>query len=399
MSTPPRISVVTPSFNQGRFLAQAIDSVRAQGYPELEHIVVDGLSGDETPAVLARYPHLRVVREPDRGPAEAINKGFRLAAGDILCYLNADDTFLPGALRRVAEELARGRGRHVVTGRCVYTDEGGAALGVEHPWQPAPSRRRVLEVWKGNCVPQPATFWTAEAWRRCGPLDEQEDLAFDYDLMCRFSRHYRVHAVDQVLATYRLHPHSLTCSCRPGAVVARGVRVSRRYWGSPAAPLYWRLRLSLAAARLLAPARVPAKRWLRQLGLLRRHSPLTLMWQRFTGMHPDGGVGPLFVAPLDVNPGHRWLRLQGTAAGRERPPLDLRLEIDGRPVVGQRRQHGQRFTLTVPVAGLAAGAHQLTVASGSFFVPHDYLGNGDFRPLAFRLHALWLSGEEEGSTA
>src|SRR5437868_15173719 len=112
MATLPRISVVTPSYNQGRFIAQTIDSVLAQGYPNLEHIVVDGMSTDETPAVLARYPHLRVVREPDSGQGEAINKGFRLATGDIFCFLNSDDTFLPGALQRVAKEIDPSRGRH-----------------------------------------------------------------------------------------------------------------------------------------------------------------------------------------------------------------------------------------------------------------------------------------------
>src|SRR5206468_5733093 len=101
----PRISVVTSSYNQGRFLGRTIDSVLAQDYPNLEHIVVDGMSADETPAVLARYPHLRVLREKDRGQADAINKGFRLATGDVYCFLNSDDTFLPGALHRVAREV------------------------------------------------------------------------------------------------------------------------------------------------------------------------------------------------------------------------------------------------------------------------------------------------------
>src|SRR6266516_1994495 len=105
-----RFSVVTSSYNQGPFLARTVESVLAQDYPDVEHIVVDGMSADETPAVLARYPHLRVVREPDRGQAEAINKGFRLATGDVYCFLNSDDTLCPGALRRVAAALDPARG-------------------------------------------------------------------------------------------------------------------------------------------------------------------------------------------------------------------------------------------------------------------------------------------------
>src|SRR5262249_36497560 len=214
MATFPRISVVTSSYNQGRFIGRTIKSVLAQGYPDLEHIVVDGMSTDDTPEVLARYPHLRVVREPDNGQAEAINKGFRLATGNVFCFLNSDDTFLPGALHRVAREIDPARGRHVVMGRCAFVDEDDKSTGVEHP-SAFIGHNRVLDVWRLHCVPQPATFWTAEVWRRCGPLDEGEQLVLDYDLMCRISRYYYFHFIDQVLATYRLHKQSKSCATAP----------------------------------------------------------------------------------------------------------------------------------------------------------------------------------------
>jgi glycosyltransferase involved in cell wall biosynthesis len=396
MSTLPRFSVVTTSFNQGRFIAQAIDSVLSQDYPNVEHLVVDGMSTDDTPAVLARYPHLRLIRERDRGPAEAINKGFRLARGDVLCFLNSDDTLLPGALHRVAREIDTTRDRHVVVGRCLYTDEQGASLDVEHPWLPEVSRRRLLEVWKGNCIPQPATFWTIEAWHRCGPLDELENLVFDYDLMCRLRQHHRFHPVDQVLATYRLHGHSKSCLSPQREVLERAVDVSRRYWGQPGRPLWWRLRLSLARTRLLAPVRARGKRWLRRFGLS-RVSPLTLMWRPFTGMHADGGVGPTYVTDIRVVPGCRQLHLHGApAVAGQSPPPDIRLYIDGQPIAGQHCD-GEPFTVTAPLEGLSPGAHQLTVRSSSFIVPHEYLCNGDFRPLSFRLRGLVLTGKEERS--
>src|SRR5262245_42451200 len=183
MSELPPISIITCSYNQGRFLGQAVESVLAQGYPRVQHLVVDGMSTDETVEVLARYPHLEVLREPDRGQADALNKGFARATGTILAFLNSDDVLLPGALHRVARELDPRRGRHVVMGRCLYLDAAGRPTGVEHPCA-YHGHRRLLEAWKVHTVPQPAVFWTAEAWRRCGPLDVGQHHVLDYDLFC-----------------------------------------------------------------------------------------------------------------------------------------------------------------------------------------------------------------------
>src|SRR5208283_1329998 len=173
--------------------------------PDFEHIIVDGMSTDETPVVLGRYPHLHVIREPDRGQAVAINKGFHRATGQIFCFLNSDDTFLPGAFHCVAGAIDPERGRHIVTGRCIYIGADGRPTGREHPCAYR-DHLRVLEAWKVHCLPQPSTFWTADVWRRCGPLDEREPLVLDYDLFCRFSRDYHFYIIDQVLAAYRLHP-------------------------------------------------------------------------------------------------------------------------------------------------------------------------------------------------
>jgi len=397
MAPLPRISVVTPSFNQGQFIAQTIDSVLDQHYPNLEHIVVDGMSTDQTPAVLARYPHLQVIREPDRGQADAINKGFRLAHGMILCFLNSDDTFLPGALHRVAREIDPARGRHVVVGRSVFTDEHGTSLGMEHDWTPVITRRRVLQAWKGNCIPQPATFWTAEAWRLCGPLEEGEQLVFDYDFMCRLSRRYRLHAIDQVLATYRIHRNSKTCSTRSQDVLERSIRVSRRYWGSPLGGLYWLLFLSRVRVPLRAHVWPAMKGWLRRLGLRDRQSPvkspLTRVWDDFSDRHADGAVGPKFITILSVGPGHRELQLRGTVAIPGQPaPDDVRLELDGVALSCRRLDRGGEFVITAGLEGLLGGRHRLTILTRPFVIPHDYLGNGDFRPVAFRLEALTLRG-------
>jgi glycosyltransferase involved in cell wall biosynthesis len=433
---------VTCSFNQGEFIGRTIDSVLAQDYPRLEHIVVDGLSTDQTPQILARYPHLRVIREPDRGQAEALNKGFRAATGDVLCFLNSDDTLQPGALWRVAGEIDPSRGRHVVMGRCRFIDEHDRFIGREHPWA-FHGHRRVLEVWKGHCLPQPAIFWAREVWERCGGLDEGEPLVLDYDLFCRFSRHYAFHPVDQVLANYRLHSRSKTCLADEQRVLEESVRISRKYWGPPVGRLYWRLLVSyalfllnrrgrahdlfqegrkawqegrrlgaltrLVGAALLGPdvvaglALLPALArrapgWFDRLGLARRlrrrrAHEYTRAWLAFDGLHADGWAGPTFATSLRVGPGDRCLHLEGsTDVGHLPEPLEVELELDGRPLGRQRIGRRQEFALSVPLGDVGPGEHRLRVVANTFVSHHAYRGNQDFRPLSFKLRQLRLTG-------
>jgi glycosyltransferase involved in cell wall biosynthesis len=438
MLDPRRISIVTCSYNQGAFLARTIDSVLAQDYPHLEHIIVDGMSTDDTPRVLARYPHLRVIREPDRGQADAINKGFRLASGDILAFLNSDDTLAPGALWRVACEIDPARGRHVVMGRCRFIDEHDRFVGREHPCA-FEGHLRMLEVWKGYCIPQPAVFWTREVWEGCGPLDEREQHVLDYDLFCRFSRHYPFHVVDQVLANYRLHARSKTCSTNTGRVLAESVRVSRKYWGGWWSPRFWRLLLSYKLFRfdrrgrglkryqamrtalerrrwlaammnlagfvsltpdlfvnlLLLPAQAQAApdlyEWfgLARLTCSRRPHPFTIAWLDYTGLHDDGCVGPRFEVSIDVPAGATSLRLEGGLDIAHLPrALELEVHVGGHNLGRHRIPRRSTFTLQLPLEGIAPGTHPLVIRANTFAVHADYRGNPDHRPLAFQLRAL-----------
>ncbi len=440
MANLPRISIVTSSYNQGRFIARTIESVLAQDYPNFEHIVVDGTSTDDTPAVLARYPHLRIVREPDGGQAEAVNKGFRLATGDIFCFLNSDDTFLPGALHRVAREIDPALDRHVVVGRCKYVDEDDRPTGQEHPCAYR-GHRRLLEAWKPNTIPQPATFWSAEVWRRCGPLNEREHLILDYDLFCRFSRHYAFHAIDDVLATYRLHPGSKSCANAKRHIYKQALRASWGHWPGPTKADFWRLALSFLVHRVgRASTRLTAKGWgLRQRGwpllgwavtaagaslcpwlaatrTARRllapwtsrvgpHAlegepswrtlpvdPRTTNWRGFTGAHEDGSVGPTFRAEVELAPGQATLRLEGGPAFAGAPALPPpAVFLDGVPMPIAAKRAGAGFVLEVGVDRLEPGPHALEARSRAFVVPHEYLGNRDHRPLCFRLRALGAS--------
>ncbi len=437
----PRISIVTPSFNHAKYIVDTIESVAGQDYPNLEHIVIDGASTDGTLEVLGRYPHLTVVSEPDRGHADAVNKGFRLATGEIWGFLNSDDTLLPGALFRVAREIDPGRGRHIVMGRCRFVDEQGRFTGIEHPSH-FESHRRVLEVWKGHTIPQPAVFWASEVWKTCGPMDDGLRTAWiDYDLFCRFSRRYRFHAIDQVLAAYRLHSQSKTEQRTDTDRLEDSIGLSRRYWGWPLTPMYWRLALSLALFRfnrvgrarqclrqtqerwqrgqvlravphalaggILAPevafyvgvyptlrARATGvwKKALERLGQLGGLLPQTAVYLDRTEAWSDGWVGPRLVIGREAGRPAQAVDLRGWADLRYMSrPLVLTIRVDNEVMGRHRIGESGDFVAHIPFADpLAPGTHTVQVEASAWFVPHRFTRNGDFRPLAWRMGAVEL---------
>jgi glycosyltransferase involved in cell wall biosynthesis len=207
MTDRPLVSIVTPSLNQGRYLEAAIESILAQDYPELEHIVIDAGSTDETLDVLRRFPTIRWLSEPDHGQAHALNKGFALARGQILGWLNADDIYLPGAIGAAVDVLQR-TGCALVHGGWCQIDDAGRLL---REVKPIPFDYKLqLEVRNG--VSQPGSLFTRAAFDAVGGIDESYRYAMDYDLWLRIGARYRVREVDQVLAGYRLHSESKTVS-------------------------------------------------------------------------------------------------------------------------------------------------------------------------------------------
>jgi glycosyltransferase involved in cell wall biosynthesis len=201
----PRISVVTPSFNQGRFIDRTIRSVIDQGYPELEYVVQDGGSTDETTDVLERYADrlARVVSAPDGGQADAINRGFADTTGEIMAYLNSDDLLLPGSLAYVASYFSQHPEVDAVYGHRVVVDRFDRDIGM---WVVPRHRDWVLTI--SDVVPQETLFWRRRVWERAGGrVDSELDFAIDYDLLLRFvATEARIVRLPRFLGAFRTHP-------------------------------------------------------------------------------------------------------------------------------------------------------------------------------------------------
>ncbi len=203
MESTPSITVITPSLNQAAFLETAILSVLGQRYPALEYLVFDGGSTDGSAEVIRRFSGDLAfwISERDGGQAEALNRGFARATGKIFCWLNSDDYLLPGTFARVAELLGPMIDKPVVLsgGAMLFRErEAEAWVRFPPPHDPARMRRKCY-------LTQPATFWTAAAWREVGPLDAALHFAFDWDWFIRASERCEFIHVPELFGGYRLH--------------------------------------------------------------------------------------------------------------------------------------------------------------------------------------------------
>lgn len=231
----PLVSIVTPSYNQGAFIEDAIRSVLNQDYARIEYIVADGGSTDGTLSILRKYEdRLTWFSEPDKGQSDAINKGFQRSHGEILAWLNSDDTYLPGAVRTAAHYLAVDPEVAMVYGDCNMVDEQGQVVG-QSIWVEDFDLRRLVEDL--DYIYQPTTFFRRQAFEGVGMLDIGLHYCMDYDLWIRIGKKYPVRHIPHVLANIRVYPQTKTAS--GGEERWQEVfEVSQRHGGGIFAPRY-----------------------------------------------------------------------------------------------------------------------------------------------------------------
>jgi glycosyltransferase involved in cell wall biosynthesis len=373
----PKVFVVTPSFNQGRYLRATIDSVLAQDYPNLDYFVSDGGSTDQSVDILRSYgDRLRWKSGPDDGQAAAVAEAWASSDADILAWLNSDDTYLDGAITAAVDHLLAHPEAAMVYGQAWYTNAAGRRVG------PYPTKAFDRDLLRGECfICQPAVFVRREVFEVVDLPDTTLRYCLDYDLWIRISRHFQVAYLEQFLATSRLHMENKTLGETDGAI-REAILVSRRHFGSPHPN--WTLmlahhRLRHVARRLRMPNR-RLQQWLS--GYLAQREADRIE----APPYEDGWAGPRTaidvsaaeddVVCVDIDfpmwPYTGLLAITATCAGR---------------VLAVRHVRGpRRLTLTfrLPPGG-PRPAHVVLEASRSF-IPSEHLdGASDMRILSFRI--------------
>src|ERR1017187_5416726 len=205
-----KVSIVTPSFNQGPFLEATIRSVLSQDLPDFEYIVMDGGSRDGSREIIEGYGARLSYWEsaPDAGQADAIYRGFERATGEVLGWVNSDDVLLPGALRRVARFFDENPKEDWVVGGCLMVDAEGAPLrtrlGSPVFYKGYSVSFLQLLYWSPGFA-QPASFWRRRAFFECGGFDRSLQFCFDYDLYLRLASKRASGAIPEFLACFRVH--------------------------------------------------------------------------------------------------------------------------------------------------------------------------------------------------
>jgi glycosyltransferase involved in cell wall biosynthesis len=208
MSLSPLVSIVTPSYNHATYLEDTLRSVLEQTYPHIEHIVIDGASTDHTLEILQPYSdHLTWISEPDAGQASAINKGFRLAQGEIWGWLNADDTLLPDAVQIAVQAFLQDPDVMMVYGEGFEIDAQGERVGRFAYTEPFDLSRLTMVL---DYILQPTVFFRREIFQDMAMLDESLQWCFDWDLWIRIGQRFKVQYLPHYLANSRVYEQTKT---------------------------------------------------------------------------------------------------------------------------------------------------------------------------------------------
>jgi hypothetical protein len=401
MPCSPLVTVITPSYNQGRFIRATIDSVLSQDYPHIEYIIMDGGSTDETAAVVKDYAgRLTFISEKDRGQSHAINKGFRLARGSILAWLNSDDLYLPGAVSAAVRALGENPAAGAVYGDGYRIDETGRTIAPFTCTEP-------FDLWKllhlSDYILQQTVFFRESVLNQIGLLREDYHYTMDWDVLIRIGLRYPLLYIPVYMGAIREYPDAK--SFRGGVERVREIRrllrlhTGRRYppgYLTYGLETYQKLCCDTVGRAFPAPLARPLQSAVRLVA----GTIIAAITYHAQGLYRDGWTGPVLRYMLP--PGDGAVTVEGTL-----PPWPavsgqtLRVS-SGKQLLAQWNVPSGDFRLSfTPPPELHGRTLDLTITSSRWrTMPRFFSLRPSRRSISFRLHRIaWAEWTSSGPTA
>lgn len=388
----PLVSIITPSYNQGRFIEETILSVLTQDYPNIEYIVVDGASTDNTLDILKKYEgRLTWISEPDRGQSQAINKGFRMAKGEILAWLNSDDTFLPGAVNKVVQHFQANPETMMVYGEGYCIDEQ-SRVKQRFPYTEAFNLWKLIYLWDN--ILQQTAFFRGRVFDHIDLLDENLHYGMDWDLWIRIGKKFRIDYIPEYLGNLREYSEAKTSS---GGATRFNELVSlmRRHGTMRFPPAYFTYGFGTYNRRMFGHLAHQHPRMyqlffskLRQIG--QRVSGLITRYlvDHSQGYYSDGWASPKAHFVL-VNPGQAsHVRLEGELINLRRGfRTGIRVQVNGRSLGNPITVFPGTFKLewVIPKEIRSSDVFEVTLLSTRWHRPLLAGANADRRRLSYRI--------------
>lgn len=403
----PLVSIITPSFNQGEFIKATIESVLNQDYPNIEYLVMDGGSTDNTVEILKSYgDRIQWVSEKDKGQADAVNKGIKRAKGQIIGWLNSDDTYLEGAVSKMVDYLKTHPDTDMVYGEGYYTDKEGNIT--ERYLTEKYNRNRLAEM---CIICQPTAFFTKEIVERVGMLDVEHQLSMDYELWLRMAKAGKIAYIPDYIATSRMYEENKTLSRRKEVYEETCKAVKKHYGYVPISWIDgyadyiaegtrgWKFHWNDIRLFVRFNFSNPGYCWNGLKSILRSRCGGILKLRaasQFTEQYPDKWLSKEYIQRVKFDGKKNIIKISGTHNWPLKDALEISVLLDDKKLYKVSVGELGAFTreVHIPKREQQVGERELKLVMNKTFCPARIAKSADQRELSFLLDDIVLEAKE-----